>query len=187
MSKKDKKDKKDECIQLKNINYQSMLLKRNSNIDSQKGGEDNIEKYLEQEQSEKGNKQKPWSKLEKSTKLKKLYNFITKYGKEFNFTDEELKIAKKCMRTGLERKKLQRIKDVIYDSEVGMIKNIPGLSFNEKARKCILKRIDKKGSSLRHLAPKKTSKKNSKTKRKKRKSDKSRKKKNKKLRMRRIL
>ena len=41
--------KKDECIQLKNINYQTMLLNRNSNIDSNKTGE-NVEKYLEQEQ-----------------------------------------------------------------------------------------------------------------------------------------
>ena len=42
-----KKEKnKDECIQLKNINYQSMLLKRNSNIDSQRGGTENIDKYL---------------------------------------------------------------------------------------------------------------------------------------------
>ena len=41
-----KKEKnKDECIQLKNINYQSMLLKRNSNIDSKRGATVNIDKY----------------------------------------------------------------------------------------------------------------------------------------------
>ena len=57
-----KKEKnKDECIQLKNINYQSMLLKRNSNIDSQRGGTENIDKYLEQEQNKKKNI-KTWSK-----------------------------------------------------------------------------------------------------------------------------
>ena len=48
--------KKDECIQLKNINYQTMLLNRNSNIDSNKTGE-NVEKYLEQEQEKKGKTQ----------------------------------------------------------------------------------------------------------------------------------
>lgn len=37
--------KKDECIQLKNINYQTMLLNRNSNIDSNKTGE-NVEKIF---------------------------------------------------------------------------------------------------------------------------------------------
>ena len=45
--------KKDECIQLKNINYQTMLLNKNSNIDSKKEGED-VDKYLEQEQANKG-------------------------------------------------------------------------------------------------------------------------------------
>ena len=63
---KKKKDINGECIQLKNINYQSMLLKRNSNIDSGRRGTENIEKYLEQEQNNKG--QKPWSKLEKTIK-----------------------------------------------------------------------------------------------------------------------
>ena len=65
------KKNKDECIQLKNINYQSMLLKKNSNINSQRDGTKDIDKYLEQELNKKKNI-KPWSKLEKSIKLKKI-------------------------------------------------------------------------------------------------------------------
>ena len=90
-----KKEKnKDECIQLKNINYQSMLLKRNSNIDSQRGGTENIDKYLEQEQNKKKNI-KPWSKLEKSTKLKKIYSYIEPFYEKFKMTDVEKKDLKK--------------------------------------------------------------------------------------------
>ena len=149
-----KKEKnKDECIQLKNINYQSMLLKRNSNIDSQRGGTENIDKYLEQEQNKKKNI-KPWSKLEKSTKLKKIYTYIENFYENFKMTELEKKDLKKYMRTCLERKKLQRIKDVIYEIKTGEIKDIPGLTFNEKNRKFILRKIDKKGSTLRNLAPK---------------------------------
>ena len=149
-----KKEKnKDECIQLKNINYQSMLLKRNSNIDSQRGGTENIDKYLEQEQNKKKNI-KPWSKLEKSTKLKKIYSYIENLYDKFKMTELEKKELKKYMRTCLERKKLQRIKDVIYEINTGEIKDIPGLTFNEKNRKFILRKIDKKGSTLRNLAPK---------------------------------
>ena len=149
-----KKEKnKDECIQLKNINYQSMLLKRNSNIDSQRGGTENIDKYLEQEQNKKKNI-KPWSKLEKSTKLKKIYTYIENFYEKFKMTELEKKDLKKYMRTCLERKKLQRIKDVIYEIKTGEIKDIPGLTFNEKNRKFILRKIDKKGSTLRNLAPK---------------------------------
>ena len=149
-----KKEKnKDECIQLKNINYQSMLLKRNSNIDSQRGGTENIDKYLEQEQNKKKNI-KPWSKLEKSTKLKKIYSYIENLYDKFKMTELEKKELKKYMRTCLERKKLQRIKDVIYEINTGEIKDIPGLTFIEKNRKFILRKIDKKGSTLRNLAPK---------------------------------
>ena len=168
-----KKEKnKDECIQLKNINYQSMLLKRNSNIDSQRGGTENIDKYLEQEQNKKKNI-KPWSKLEKSTKLKKIYNYIENLYDKFKMTELEKKELKKYMRTCLERKKLQRIKDVIYEINTGEIKDIPGLTFNEKNRKFILRKIDKKGSTLRNLAPKNSTRGKTKKKsdRKKKKSD----------------
>jgi len=168
-----KKEKnKDECIQLKNINYQSMLLKRNSNIDSQRGGTENIDKYLEQEQNKKKNI-KPWSKLEKSTKLKKIYTYIENFYEKFKMTELEKKDLKKYMRTCLERKKLQRIKDVIYEIKTGEIKDIPGLTFNEKNRKFILRKIDKKGSTLRNLAPKNSTRGKTKKKsdRKKKKSD----------------
>ena len=168
-----KKEKnKDECIQLKNINYQSMLLKRNSNIDSQRGGTENIDKYLEQEQNKKKNI-KPWSKLEKSIKLKKIYTYIENFYEKFKMTELEKKDLKKYMRTCLERKKLQRIKDVIYEINTGEIKDIPGLTFNEKNRKFILRKIDKKGSTLRNLAPKNSTRGKTKKKsdRKKKKSD----------------
>ena len=180
-----KKKNDDECIQLKNINYQSMLLKRNSNIDSQRGGTDNIEKYLEQEQNKKKTL-KPWSKLEKTTKLKKIYTYTeTNFHEKYKMTEEEQTNLKKYMRTCLERKKLQRIKDVVYDTQSGIIKNIPGLTFNEKNRKFVLRKIDKKGSTLRNLAPKnssrgktkkKTDKKNSEKKKRKQERKKSEKK-----------
>ena len=40
----------------------------------------------------------------------------------------------------LERKKLQKKKDVIYDMENNKIKDIPNLYFNEKKKKYSLKR-----------------------------------------------
>ena len=55
----------------------------------------------------------------------------------------------------MERKKLQRVKDVQYDKENGKIISIPGLKFNSKSCKFTLKNIDKKGSTLKSLAPKK--------------------------------
>ena len=51
----------------------------------------------------------------------------------------------------LKNKKLQRTKDVIYDTEKGIIKGIPGLKFNTSKKKFTLKRIDKKNSTLKGL------------------------------------
>ena len=164
---KKEKTKKDECIQLKNINYQSMLQKKNTPIDSGKMETEDINKYLYQEQT-KGNRQhKPWSKLEKGLKQKKLYIYVEKLSKKHNLNAKELINLKKYIKTQLERKKLQRIKDVIYDSEKGTIIDIPGLTFNNENRKFILRKVDKKGSTLKSLAPKNSTKRNSKTKRRK--------------------
>ena len=151
---KKEKTKKDECIQLKNINYQSMLQKKNTPIDSGKMETEDINKYLDQEQT-KGNRQhKAWSKLEKGLKQKKLYIYVEKLSKKHNLNVKELINLKKYIKTQLERKKLQRIKDVIYDSEKGTIIDIPGLTFNNENRKFILRKVDKKGSTLKSLAPK---------------------------------
>ena len=142
-----------------------MLQKKNAPIDSGKIATEDINKYLDQEQN-KGNKQhKAWSKLEKGMKQKKLYIYVEKLSKKYNLSLKELTNLKKYIKTQLERKKLQRIKDVIYDSIKGIIKDIPGLTFNEENRKFILRKVDKKGSTLKSLAPKNSSKRNSKTKR----------------------
>jgi hypothetical protein len=54
----------------------------------------------------------------------------------------------------LDRKKLQRVKDVTYDVKTGRIKAIPGLTFNKNKHKFTLRRVDKKKSTLKGLAPK---------------------------------
>ena len=59
----------DECVELQNIKYQTMLLNSNSKVDSQTINTVNIDFLLEKENNE--NKKKPWSKLGTSTKIKK--------------------------------------------------------------------------------------------------------------------
>ena len=138
-----------------------MLQKKNTPIDSGKMVTDNIDEYLIQEQRD-GHKQKAWSKLEKGIKLKRLYKFIEILTKKFSLTEKEVLELKKYMKTSLERKKLQRIKDVTYDSMNNIIKEIPGLTFNETNRKFILRKIDKKGTTIKCLAPKNSTKRKSK-------------------------
>ena len=142
----------DECQELKNIKYQTMLLNSNSKIVSSKENTDNIQDYLEKEKNR--TKKKPWSKLGLSIKIQKLNQFVIDFGKENNLTEKDKLSLKKYLLTCLNRKKLQRVKDVSYDVKLGRIKAIPGLTLNKSKHKFTLRRVDKKKSTLKGLAPK---------------------------------
>ena len=55
----------------------------------------------------------------------------------------------------MNRKKLQRVKDVIYDKENGQIKEIPALQYTKANKHFTLKNIDKRISTVKSLTPKK--------------------------------
>ena len=157
----------DECLELQNIEYQTMLLKGDAKVKTSKTDSSNIDDFLEREKLV--NENKPWSKLGKNQKIHKLTEYITQYKKKHNCTIAELETLKTYLIRCLERKKLQRVKDVVYDVKTGKIKSIPGLIFDKARRKFTLKRLDKNKSSLRSLAPiknKSKGKSKSKTKRK---------------------
>ena len=60
----------------------------------------------------------------------------------------------KYVKKELERKKLQRIKDVIYDAEKCVIKDIIGLTYNKSNLKFTIKNKDRTSGTLKNLAPK---------------------------------
>jgi hypothetical protein len=147
----------DDCIELKNIKYQTMLLNNNSKIDSEKQDTIDIDKLLETDK--KLNKSKPWSKIGKSTKSKKIKLFIKSFSIENKLKPEQIIKLTSYLMISLEKKKLQRTKDVIYNVSTGKITKIPGLIFNKVKNKFSLKRVDKKRSTLKGLAPKSNKKK----------------------------
>tara|TARA_Y100001970_G_scaffold315_1_gene380 strand:+ start:1489 stop:2091 length:603 start_codon:yes stop_codon:yes gene_type:complete len=157
MSKNDSKKEKDkeECLELRNINYQTMLLNNKSNIDSNKVCTNNIENFLNKEKEL--NKKKTWSKLSKADKLKKLTKFSIKYSEKNNLEDEETKILQNYFIEELGKKRLQKIKDVTYDIDSGEIKNIPKLVFLKDKKRFTIKR-ERKTNTLSSLPPKKTRK-----------------------------
>ena len=146
----------DECLELKNIKYQTMLLNNNSKIKVTTPNIDNIERYLQKEKEL--NKTKPWSKLGKASKLKRINEYIDEYVKKNKCSEIHKKQLKSYLLHCLDRKKLQRMKDVVYDMKTNKIKSIPGLIFNKQKNKFTLKRQDKKTSTLKCLAPKKKGK-----------------------------
>ena len=141
-----------ECMELQNIKYQTMLLNGNSKVTSAKVDSLNIDDFLERERN--ANKNKPWSKLGKNQKIQKIQEYIQQFIKKHNCSIEEIESLKVYLIKCLERKKLQRVKDVVYDTNNGMIKSIPGLIFDKTKRKFTLKKMDRNKSSLRSLAPK---------------------------------
>ena len=142
----------DECMELQNIKYQTMLLNGNSKLTSNKTDTVDIDSFLEKEKVI--NSDKPWSKLGKNKKIRKISHYIELRTEEFKCTIEEKEELRIYLVKCLKRKKLQRVKDVVYDTVSGSIKNIPGLSFDQTNRKFTLKKVDKKKSSLKSLAPK---------------------------------
>ena len=146
----------DVCQELQNIKYQTMLLNHNSKIYESTPNTENIEIFLRNEKE--SNKNKPWSKLSKASKLKKINQYVITYSDEKKLNEEQSKVLKIYLLKCLERKKLQRQKDVVYDIETNTIKSITSLIFNKTTNKFTLKRSDKRTSTLKSLAPKKIKK-----------------------------
>ena len=144
----------EECIELKNIKYKTMLLNGNP-VKETKSSNDlsNLEKFLETEMI--FNKSEPWSKLDKTMKTKKLISFAEIYKKEKELTEEEEKLLVVFLKECLDKKKMYRVKDVLYDKETGCIKDIPALSYNRQNKHFTLKNIDKRVNTMKSLPPKK--------------------------------
>jgi len=143
-----------DCNELKTLKYKTMIL--NGVIwPETKTSTDlvNLDKFLENEKFT--NSTEPWSKLDKTAKIKKLIIFADNYKTENNLSTEEFNQMILFFKDCLDRKKLQRVKDVIYNKDTGEIKDIPALHYNKPTNHFTLKNIDKRVSTLRGLAPKK--------------------------------
>ena len=145
---------KEECLELKNIMYKTMLINGNP-LPETKSEKDlsNLDKFLESEKI--NNVNEPWCKLNKTVKTKKLVDFVEKYKTDNNLDLEESKLLASFLKDCVDRKKLQRVKDVVYDKTNGSIKEIPALSYTKANKHFTLKNIDKRVSTLKSLAPKK--------------------------------
>jgi hypothetical protein len=151
----DESSLKSECQELKNIKYKTLLL-NGCPLPETKSSNDlsNLDKFLENEKN--NNVNDPWCKLNKTIKTKKLQDYVEKYKQDNNLSDKEGCLLLTFLKDCLDRKKLQRVKDVIYDKESGIVKEIPALTYIKTAKHFTLKNIDnKRVSTLKSLAPKK--------------------------------
>ena len=144
----------DECQELKNIKYKTMLL-NGAPLHETKSSNDisNLEKFLEDEKINNSNE--PWCKLNKTIKTKKLIEYVEIYKKDKNLDENEAKNLVAFLKDSLDKKKLCRVKDVIYDKINGVVKEIPALTYTKSSKHFTLKNMDKRVSTLKSLAPKK--------------------------------
>ena len=84
---------------------------------------------LEQIESinDKPNQMLPWNKLNKSLKLKRMMDFADELSVKDELDEAKTEQLKELLRTRLDRKCLQRVKDVVYNAEEGKIVSIPSL------------------------------------------------------------
>lgn len=97
----------------------------------------------------------PWSKLNKTSKLLKLKSFIVKYASSNNYTSEEEQKLSTFLIDCLDKKRLNKIKDVTYNKDAGEISAIPALVYVKINKRFTLKNNDKRTTTMKSLGPKK--------------------------------
>ena len=101
---------KDECNELKTIQYKTMLLNHKEiKEDIKCDSSTNIEDFLNKES--KMHKVEPWNKLDKTTKVKKLEKYADKLKEDNKLTKEELAHLSKYLTGCLDKKRLQKTSD----------------------------------------------------------------------------
>lgn len=148
---KDKEHKKEQS-QLKAMKYKNMGIPLSSRKNTTSLS--NLEAMLETERIENDNEN--WSKLSKTVKIKKLLVYADKYKEENNLSDEDYNKLITFFRDCLDKKKLQRVKDVDYNRETGEITNISALIHNKTSNHFTLKNIYKKVTTVKCMPKKKT-------------------------------
>ena len=141
-----------DCVELRNIKYKSMLLKKTSPKQVTKHNS-NIDDFLEKERTQ--NKEDQWVKLDKTMKMKKVSAFVETYASENVLCVKDKIALSEFLTCSLDQKKLFKTKEVLYDKVTGTIKSIPCLVYcPTSVKKFTLKRCEKRQSTLKSLAPK---------------------------------
>jgi hypothetical protein len=123
-----------ECKEFNNLKYRTMIntgTNLENNIDT---SEDTINNFLNMDIE--NNKKGIWSKLTKTEKIKKIRQYINEKLKvEYNLSDEEIVYTIKVFTIMIDRKKLSKNNELVYNQENGFIEQIGGLTFNIETRK----------------------------------------------------
>jgi len=130
---------------------------QNTSTNSETVNYSSIDSLLEKEKNH--NKTESWNKLDKTVKMEKLQHFAEKYGREQALPVKEIKALKAFFIDCLDKGKLQKTKDVVYNKDDREITSIPCLHFNVDKKCFTLRASSKRVSTLKSLTPKRASEK----------------------------
>lgn len=137
----------------KSVIHPIAIADANSKIVGQETQYQLMDELLEREKNHM--KTLPWNKLDKTTRTQKLHAFAEKFGKDFALPSKSVKALKIFFSESLEKDKLQKAKEVVYDKERGTIQSIPVLHMNPDTRAFTLRNLDgTRPSTLKSLTPK---------------------------------
>ena len=126
-----------DCKEYNSLKYKTMIMTGTNIESSLDTNEEKINMFLSMDMEK--NKKGVWSKLSKTEKVKKIKNYIkTTLLKEHDLTDSEVLNATKFFSLLMDRKKLSKNNELIYNQEGGLIESIEGLTFNPETRKCTI-------------------------------------------------
>jgi hypothetical protein len=119
-----------------------------------------IDSFLEKEKQL--NKVDTWNKLDKNIKMEKLRSFAEKFiSQQQNSPLLDYASLISFLNECLDKNKLQKTRDLVYDKFSHEIISIPSLSYNSITNTFVFKNIDtKRVSSLKSLTPKRNFDKN---------------------------
>tara|TARA_Y100000991_G_scaffold214778_1_gene203323 strand:- start:2088 stop:2729 length:642 start_codon:yes stop_codon:yes gene_type:complete len=117
--------------EFKNIQFRSQMYK-NSQVKKQEKEnvvkEIQVKEFLDEDISNVYNR--PWNKLENGFKKNRIGNFIDRETKEKNLTVKQKEKLKTLLYTAVDNKELNKINDVEYDIEEGVIEKVHMLNYN---------------------------------------------------------
>lgn len=149
---KEKSNKNDDSL-LKSAKYKAVVTSSQNFEQQEETNFQVLNQLLEKEKNT--NKSDTWNKLDKTVKLQKLHAFSEKYGKDNSLPVKDIKGLKMFFNDSLEKNKLQKAKDVVYNKDTGLVTSIPSLFFNISNRAFTLKMMDSKRiSTIKSLTPK---------------------------------
>jgi hypothetical protein len=113
-----------------------------------------IDELLATQRKQNDNQQ--WNKVERSLKLKKLYYYAETHGLKHSMDPKDIKALKMFFTSSLNKGRLLKNKEVIYNSEKCVIESIPGLQYNTNTKNFTIRNTETKHVSTVKSKQKKT-------------------------------